>query len=542
VGLDLGSQSIKLVELERTASGLRLVKSLVQELPTPRGGQVIDRVGWLQSALKEFNAREVYVSVNGPQVVIRRVHMPLMSKGEMPEAVKWQMKEQIPYPVQDAVVDFRVVRETWDKDIKKQDVLVAVASTPLARELITVVERAGVRVASLSPTQLAMWRCVTTLIPEVRQGSVAVIEIGAQETEVTIAKDGHICVVRNVAVGSLSMTKALVGVVASEDGEVTIDYSKAEALKRRYGVFTEIAEGTMEEGVPLFHLASLMRPVLENLLTELSRLFDFYKVEIDEAGVSRVLLCGGGANLKQLQPFMADGLGLTVEILNPLMRIPEQVQGPDPDQVAESGPRLAVAIGLALDHGEGLNLLPADMQRAKASAASRSAWRMTATALAAVALLLSLALQIASGVLQRQVRREEAEWARLEPVYAKYLTSASTLKTLEGTIGHMQQFLDRLDGWSSWKGLFKELGGLVPSTIKLDEMTVAIDEQTPSGPLRIRLRGRVASEGGAEEGNIAQFVEALEHSIFFADMDLSSSEMHSGQTGTTSFEIEGRLE
>ena len=186
VGLDLGSHTIKLAEVEQTATGIRLVKSLIQELPVIKSGQSVDRAGWLASALKEFDAREVHVSISGPEAAIRRVHMPLMSKRELPEAVKWQIKEQISFPIQEAMLDFRVMGEVWDKDIKKQDVLVAAASKAVLEELIGLVERSGARVASLEPTQCALWRCVTALIPEAKQGSVAVIEIGASETEVTI--------------------------------------------------------------------------------------------------------------------------------------------------------------------------------------------------------------------------------------------------------------------------------------------------------------------------------------------------------------------
>ena len=343
----------------------------MQELPLTEGDRPVDRIGWLQSVLREFNLRDVHVSIDGSQVVIRRVHMPLMSKAELPEAIKWQMKDQIPYPVQDAVFDFRVIRETWDKDIKKQDVLVAAGSASLAKELLTVVERAGGRVQSLTPTQCAAWRCATALMPDVGRGSVAIVEMGSTTTEVTIAKDGCLCLVRTIEVGSLSLTKALAGVVTCERGEVTIDLSRAESLKRRYGVLTETADGLTDDGVPLLHLASLMRPVLEHLATELGRLFNFYKVEMDEAGVLRVLLCGAGASLKQLQPFLAEALGVTVELLNPLLRIPNQAQRLEPESVAENGPRLVVAAGLAIDHGEGLSVLPTEVRQTPAAMSSK---------------------------------------------------------------------------------------------------------------------------------------------------------------------------
>ena len=109
----------------------------------------------------------------------------------------------------------------------------------------------------------------------------------------------------------------------------------------------------------------------------------------------------------------------------------------------------------------------------------------------------------------------------------------------------MQRFLDRLDGQPVWEGLLKELSHLVPPMMELDELAMEMDERQESAPLRVHIKGRLMSAPGSEgehTGGIAQFVEALEQSVFFAQMDLSSSEIGSGQDGVTNFSIDGRLE
>lgn len=540
VGLDLGSSSIKFVELEQTAHGPRLIKGLIQELPRPQDGQAVDLVGWLQSMMAECSLRDVHVAIGGPGVAIRRVHVPLMPKRELPAAVKWQVKEQLPFSSQEAVVDFHVLGEVWEKDVKKQDVLVAAGSKPLLHELVALVERAGACVASLSPAPVAAWHCVTALIPEAREGSVALIEIGASKTDVTIAKDGQIRLVRELAVGSDHLTVALIGAVSSESGEVAIDYSKAEGFKRRYGILTESAQGTTEEGVPLFHLASLMRPVLEQLMTELSRVLDFYKVQIEEAGVSRVLLCGAGANLKHLQPFLTNGLGMTVEVFNPLVRIPDRLQRIEAGQVVEDGPRLAVAVGLALDHGQGLNLLPAEVRQVRVSAVSRRVWVGVTEALAGIAFVCYLGLQLTALVFDHRLRSQQPVWEQLAPTYTTYMQVTSSRKALEGTLTQAQQFLDQQP---VWEGLFKELGELTPSAIELDEFRMAAnDETTPPRPMWFHVKGRVAGGNASAQDSLSRFVEALERSVFFKEVELVSSEVHAGDTDTTRFDIRGMLE
>lgn len=539
VGLDLGSASIKLAECEQTQTGVRLVKSLVQELPIAPNQETIDRVGWLQSAFKEFDTREVHVALSGSEVAVRRVHIPPMSARELPEAVKWQVKDELPFPVQEAVLDLRVIGEVWEKDLKKQDVLVAAASRSCLHGLMGMVERAGGRVASVTPTPLALWSSVAGLIPDAQQGSVVLIELGASTTHVAIVKDGQVRVVRDLAVGSATMTEALIGETVSDKGKMTIDRSLAEAFKRRYGVLTEAPEGTTEEGVPLFHLASLIRPLLENLLTELSRFLDFYKVQMEQGGISRLLLCGGGANLKQLQPFLAEGLGLPVEVFNPLVRITDRVERMEPEQVAEAGPRLAVAVGAALDHGQGLNLLPARPRAAMLSAVPRRVWIRAAQAVAGTAIALYAGLWLIVGVTEWQLRGQRAAWAQVKPTYTKALSVIARHKALHGSIDQAQQFLE---AQPIWEGLFKELGEAMPANLELVEVSLRADAVTsPRSPLRIVLRGRLAPGAGGAPGSISQFVEALEQSIFFERVHLVSSELHTG-AGATTFEIEGVLE
>ena len=539
VGLDLGSRSIKLAEVEQSPTGLRLLRALIQELPVSVEGQAVDRIGWLQSALKEVRADAVHVALGGPEVVVRRIHMPLMPERELREAVRWQIKDQLPFPIQEAVIDFRVMGQVWEKDIKKQDLLIAAAPAPYLRELIEVVERSGARVASLSPTPCALWSCVARLMPEAPQGSVVVIELGARMTHVLIVKDGAICVVRDLPLGSESMTEALVGTVPSEQGEVTVDFSKAEALKRQYGILLQTSEGTTKEGIPLFHLASLMRPVLEQLLTEISRFLDFYKVQLEQGGVSRVLLCGGGAGLKSLQTFLADGLGIPVEGFNPMLRIPDRAERLEPEQIAEGGPRLAVAIGAALEHGRSLDLLPVEVKRARRAVRSRHVWKAAAKGVAAAALILYLGLQMTAGLLQFQIHRQQRLWKQAEPAYRQGMLTASARVQLGATVEQAQQFLDEQP---IWDGMLKELGELMPPALELDELTIAAEGEGASQTTRFHVAGQIAANAAAGGGGVAQFLEALERSPFFQDVTLVSSETRSRSTERSHFHVEGCLE
>ena len=534
VGLDIGSASIKLVELEhRAGQRPRVVKHLIQELPIAIDGPHPEArtalADWLHGALKEFQASDVHVAIGGHEVAVRRVDVPMMSRGELREAVRWQVKDQLPFAVQNAVLDLAIVGDVWDKDIKKQDVLVAACSSAAVRELIELVQRAGGRVASVLPSPLACWAGASLSAQGVR-GTLALIEIGSQATHATIVKDGQVRVTRELAIGSRSLTDALVGVVSSDHGDRAIDTPLAEALKRRYGVLGESAEGNSEEGVPLFHVASLMRPVLEQLLTEISRFLDFYRVQMDAGGASRVLLCGGGAILRGLPEFLSQGLGVPVELVNPL-GILEHGRTLEPEQLAEDGPRLVTALGLAAEHGARINLLPSQLPHACAPVSS-TLWIPVAKTCAALMAAAGLSLQAATLIVQRRVDQRRAEWASLEAPYQQAMVKATQHAAMERAAERIEQFLQQQPVWD---GLLKELGRLTPSGVELERL--AIEPHEPG--MRLYLQGRAAA-GTAGKGGLAQFVEGLERSSFIADAQLVSSEMRSNDR--TRFEIEALLE
>ena len=484
--------------------------------------------------MKEFQARQIHVAVGGPELALRRVHVPLMSAAELPEAVKWQVKDQLSFAVQDAVLDFRVTGEVWDKDVKQQDVLLAAATRAAMASAVDTIERAGGKAASVTPVQFALWRCVSVLMPGARQGAVAVVELGTGGTEVVIAKDGAVRLSRHLPIGTGSVTEALVGVVATEQGEVSIDRPKAEALQRRYGVLSDGAEGATDDGVPLFHLASLMRPVLEKLLTELSRVLDFYKMQMDEAGVSRVLLCGAGATLKQLPAYVADGLGMPADIFNPLLHVSGGTGSLSPEALAEQGPRLTAAMGAALDRGQELNLLAAASRRLRA--AGTPDWMRLALG-AAVTVAAGAVLLMFGWLAQHwRLQGREQVWRHLEAPYAAARALTDEQARVEATTAGLQRLLDRPP---VWEAVFRALSHVIPASIELDEVRAASAE----GRYQLHVIGRaVASAAGSPEAEIAAMIDALNASVLFDHATLITSEMHAGDAGWTRFELEAAFE
>ncbi|MFH0887563.1 MAG: pilus assembly protein PilM, partial [bacterium] len=166
-------------------------------------------------------------------------------------------------------------------------------------------------------------------------------------TTISIFRDGILQFTREIIIAGESITRSLTGVLISDQWQMSLTYDEAEKIKREYGI---PAKGTTDKtpgGIELAHISEVIRPVLGQFLNEISRSFDYYRDHFQDAGISKVILSGGGAKMKGIEKFLSDGLNLPVETINPLQGIYFDPQQVDTIFVRDAALRLAAAISLA---------------------------------------------------------------------------------------------------------------------------------------------------------------------------------------------------
>ena len=129
IGLDIGSHSIKLVGLQMTSKGPFLTHAGIKEIPY---GDQREDPAFVSETVKALfretglKSGKVNLTVSDPGIHIRRIILPSMPKLELREAVRWEMKNHLPFPVESAQIDYLILEEATDKDLKRLD-LIAVA-------------------------------------------------------------------------------------------------------------------------------------------------------------------------------------------------------------------------------------------------------------------------------------------------------------------------------------------------------------------------------------------------------------------------------
>jgi type IV pilus assembly protein PilM len=355
IGLDIGKSSIVGVQVVGRAPGA--VLKVVHDRPIPEGlvfeGEVLDADG-LAAELKAFmrdakmKGKFVHLGVGNQKVIVRNIEVPEMAEDELRGAIEFQAQDYIPIAVEEVVLDFVVVnRYTDDDGVAKQQVLLVAAQRDMIQRFMDAAHKAGLKVAGIDVAAFALIRSLTPRVKFIDQGAsdadlFAIVNVSSSVSTLVIAKSGVPKFTRIVNVAYDNFVRALV----DRQGISVLD---ADELAMRVGLpGPEPADSDTYTAATVAEAQTLLGQVAEELATEIRRSIDYYQSQDYAAAINRVIVSGRGAQLRNLDAFLGETLGLRVEAGDPLAK----VGGAPSDAIAVMSPRLAVAVGLALEEVE----------------------------------------------------------------------------------------------------------------------------------------------------------------------------------------------
>src|SRR4030042_721665 len=146
IGLDIGSHSIKLVGLKMTSKGSFLTCVGIKEIPPGKDKEDVNTVSEILRTLVGevgLKTKKVNLTVSGSGVNIQRISVPFMPKAELKEAVRWAIKEHLPFPVETAQIDFHILGEVIEDKVKKLDLMVVACPNHLIDQTLAIAKNAG---------------------------------------------------------------------------------------------------------------------------------------------------------------------------------------------------------------------------------------------------------------------------------------------------------------------------------------------------------------------------------------------------------------
>jgi type IV pilus assembly protein PilM len=336
IGLDIGSQQIKVVQLKETKGIYRLerlgVTALQPELIVDGSildaSRVVDVIKELISNT-DIKTKDVTLSVSGhSSVIIKRVSLPQMSEDELEESIRFEAEQYIPFDIEDVNLDFQILGPAEEDNM--MDVLIVAVKKDKINEYVAVVKEAGLNPVVVDVDAFALEN-MYELNYEIKEGeNVALVNIGASMININILKGGVSVFTRDSSVGGNLLTEAL-------QKEFTISYANAEKLKKE-----ETLEGISKEDV-----AAVLNSASEDIITEISRSFDYFRDTTNYENIDEIILSGGAALIAGIATSLSERAGIAVNIAEPLRNVdvPDMF---DEEYIKKIEPVIAAAVGLAL--------------------------------------------------------------------------------------------------------------------------------------------------------------------------------------------------
>lgn len=334
--LDIGASAIRLAELSQTKTGHQLVKYYQREFNSDPALDEEERKAIKQKALAELlketkvRTRKTIFGVPGQSVFTRSRTLPPVPEYKVSQIVRYEIQQQIPFSLDQIAMDYQILGRT---EAGGYDVMMAAIKVDVVDKLIEILtpSRRVIDVADVNPLAAYNWLKHTGEFGNSGE-CVALIDMGAATTDIVIEREGQFRFTRPLNLGGNDVTLA----IAAAFG---MSFTDAERLKRQRGFAPTGDPNTDGQG------GEVIGNVLQRMVSEIMRSFAYFRSLPGGGQVNRVVLCGGGACLRNIIPFMQRQLGLEVRIAQPLAGL---AVAPGGQQVSEAPEQSCVALGMAL--------------------------------------------------------------------------------------------------------------------------------------------------------------------------------------------------
>jgi type IV pilus assembly protein PilM len=338
IGLDIGSSSVKVVQLKETSKGLHLVNFGVEPLPAQtivdgaimNQTAVVDAIKTLRDSLG-IKGKEVATAISGHSVIIKKIKVPPMTPEELEEQIPWEAEHHIPFSKDDVEIDHQLVGSEAGGQM---ELLLVAAKKEVVSDYSMVIREAKLQPMVMDVAAFTIQNAFEANYPVVPEEAVAVINIGATLSNINIIAGGTSAFTRDVTVGGNAFTEEI-------QKRLNVSQEEAEAWK-----IGSAGEGSGEV-VPQ-EVEAVIASVADSMAGKFQRSLDFYLAAASDASITKIYLCGGSAKVPALQRALEEKSRTAVEVMDPFRKVSVDEHKFDMAFVQQHAAEAAVAVGLAL--------------------------------------------------------------------------------------------------------------------------------------------------------------------------------------------------
>jgi type IV pilus assembly protein PilM len=351
VGIDIGHEAIKLVQITKKKDKLELTD--YAKIPIPPGsidaeGLIINEsivIDALQQACYQAHVKhkKIITALAGNIVTIKHLNLPVMLGPKLAEVIRFEVEKFLTFPVNKAEYDWEIIRQ---HDNGEMELMIVAAPSQIIHRQLNCLKQAGLKAAAIDVQPFAQLRSLSIVGTPITFGAhddlsgLAILDIGATMTQMCIYYQGSIREIRIISTAGNKITLSIAE-------QLQISNEKAEALKCNLGD-ADFQLMDSDQDSESYRANQIISEKLTELVMEIQRSFDYFKLQFPEACVTECILTGGGCKLRNLTSHLESKLGVKVGRADPLSPLQINSKIADRSTLLGNPYQFSGAIGLAL--------------------------------------------------------------------------------------------------------------------------------------------------------------------------------------------------
>jgi len=331
-GLDIGANSLKVMQVDVTKPkravlgygaanfDAKAVKDGVIIAPEIMAKSIQELLA--RGIIGHISTRLVNVAIPAARTFMRSMTLPTLAAEDLSEAVRLEIEQYIPLPLNELYLDYSLIRRT-DKEI---ELLAVAVPKKIIDSYLALMKQLDLEVLAIEPTITAASRLFVQLdkanIPTI------LIDFGAVSSDI-IVYDKALIASGTVAGGGDNFTALIAQ-------KLNISHQEAYFLKTEYG---------LGHGYKQKDIFAALGPLLEQIVQEIRRILRYYEEHFDAKKIDQIVTTGGGANMPGLNDYLTDTLRVPARSFEPWLEL--DFQSLQPPGTTDKSKYVTVA-GLAL--------------------------------------------------------------------------------------------------------------------------------------------------------------------------------------------------
>ena len=495
-------------------------------LPYEYGSHMITGINDLLSHILENEVEEkdknsafgAYFSMNTPSKTIT-IKSPKLKSNELKELVEWNANKNLPFSTESKNLNYRIIKTGLDADTN--DVIIGVTETDSVNSIENIFKRNNLKLIYTSTLPILLWKSFIKNYPERDIGSYVIVHIGEARTLVIVVSDHVLQFSRKIALGAQDFYKAVLKKVEVNETGDPLDNTIVKDLLSAYGYPQNLSGLTSTYNIDLNKVTIAVRPVVERIVSELSRTLNYFKNQRADLEWKQLLFDGVAASFPGLLEAVQESIFQQVEILNP-MRTGEYILAENNEIRLSDYPNYVMNFALASDEAEDFNVATKNI-REKYKYSFRSKITIALLAMMVpVFIFSSLYNSISLSRDQKAIKNKQTELERLAVDTKDYASFLGDIDFINSTNHFLRN--DRTYAENQVRVL-KLFSSIVPEEIKLTALNFVNAAGLPDSIVtneffkeHLEVSGFVNQDKSVADIYLADFILELEKLRHFSEV------------------------